>query len=62
AQAAEKLHAFPEELPVPDGFQDKVAEKESRCYRIYDRLYVFNRRYSMNLPMFFIVAKKGGMP
>lgn len=62
AQAAEKLHAFPEELPVPDGFQDKVAEKESRCYRIYDRLYVFNRRYSMNLPMFFIIAEKGGMP
>ena len=51
AKAAEKLRELPGNFSCPDGFQEKIQEKESRFYRIYDRIYIYNRRYSMNLPM-----------
>lgn len=51
AAEAVKLREFPAAVAVPVEFQEKVLEKESRIFRIYDRIYVYNRRYSMNLPM-----------
>ena len=52
AVEAEKLRAFPDDIPLAAEIREKVLEKESRIYRIYDRIYVYNRRYSMNLPMY----------
>ena len=52
AAEAEKLRAFPDDIPLAAEIREKVLEKESRIYRIYDRIYVYNRRYSMNLPMY----------